>query len=355
MDMNGAECAAYLSREEPDQGIVVIQNASVSATVLVDRGATIYEFVHRPSDTDLLWKSPWGQRRGSQLVLAESSQVNWLDNFAGGWPVLFPNGGTSCTYQGAELPFHGDASLTRWHADVTADGGSRAEVKLRTTLARLPFEIVRTMSVAAGVSGLKIVETITNYSREPVDYMWGHHPTFGAPFLSGDCRIDHGARTIVADDEYAGFNCPMPRGERFQWPMVGIDPPTDLTWVPNKRTPRDLLAYLTDFESGWFAITNCKLRIGFGLTWPSHAMPFAWLWQEMGSSPGYPWYRSTYAMAIEPHTSFPAQGLARVVEKSGTHRTLGPGQSQSVELNAFLFESATGVAALDPDGSVVLR
>ncbi len=34
-----------------------------------------------------------------------------------------------------------------------------------------------------------IEEQIENTGHEAVDFMWGHHPVIGAPFLSERCRL----------------------------------------------------------------------------------------------------------------------------------------------------------------------
>ena len=37
----------------------VIENELLRVVVLIDKGADIYQFVHKPTDTDFLWRSPW--------------------------------------------------------------------------------------------------------------------------------------------------------------------------------------------------------------------------------------------------------------------------------------------------------
>ena len=70
------------------------------------------------------------------------------------------------------------------------------------------------------------------------------------------------------------------------------------------------MAYLTDFasEHGWYGITNTELGLGVGLVWPKAVFPYAWFWQEMHASPGFPWYGEVYVMAIEPFSSMPGHG-----------------------------------------------
>jgi hypothetical protein len=85
-------------------------------------------------------------------------------------------------------------------------------------------------------------------------------------------------------------------------------------------TPRSLMAYFTDFSSGWYALTNTELGFGVGLAWPRAIYPYAWFWQEMHAHDGLPWYKQAYVMAIEPNTSFPASGLVEVAAKTSTQR-----------------------------------
>lgn len=101
-----------------------------------------------------------------------------------------------------------------WVFEVLEQGG-RAEVRFSTRLFRSPFSIVRVVSIASGEAILTPDETIRNDSREPLDYMWGHHPAYGAPFLSQDCRIDVGARSLSADDLYLGNANPLTPGQRY--------------------------------------------------------------------------------------------------------------------------------------------
>jgi hypothetical protein len=111
------------------------------------------------------------------------------------------------------------------------------------------------------------------------------------------------------------------------------------------------LAYLLDLEAGWYALTNPRLGLGIGLAWPLEVFPYLWLWQEFGGSDGYPWFGASYVMGVEPHTSYPGQGLARAVER-GTARTLAPGASLELTLAAVLFEPRGRVAGISLAGDV---
>jgi galactose mutarotase-like enzyme len=212
---------------------VRLENDLLAATVLVDKGADVYELVSKPHGVDVLWKSPWGLRRpGGGVPTATNSLVAWIEAYAGGWQELFPNGGAPCTYKGVELNFHGEASMSAWEFETRSEGDT-AELRLGVRLARSPFRLERTMRVGAGKPVLSLRERVTNEGGEPVDYMWSHHPAFGAPFLSGACRIDTNARTLIADDLYDSPVSPLAPGERYAWPTGGRDgEEVDLSRVP---------------------------------------------------------------------------------------------------------------------------
>ena len=330
-----------------------IENDLLSTTVLLDKGADIYDLIYKPKNMDVLWKSPWGLIEPARhLYSASHSVAAWLEAYAGGWQEIFPSGGGPAEYKGIELNFHGEASMIPWDHEVVASGDDAAEVRLSTRLFRSPFRIERTMRVEAGKPVLILRERVTNEAGEDMDYMWSHHPAFGAPFISKDCVVDVGTKSFISDDGYAGNANPMKLDTEYQWPMAeGVD----MSQIPGEDTPRDILAYFKDFEEAWFSITNREIGFGVGCVWDKDAFPYAWYWQEMHASPGYPWYKGAYVMAIEPASSIPGQGLVNVMEKTKSHRTLKPGESAEAEISAVFYESKTGVQSIKNDGTVVLK
>jgi galactose mutarotase-like enzyme len=348
-------CSARVDPSQPLRPLL-LQNDLLAATILLDKGADIYELTYKPKATDVLWKTPWGLKRsGPGVPSTADSTARWLEVYPGGWQEIFPNGGAPCSYRGAELNMHGEASVTSWDWQVVQDNGPRAEVRLTTRLARSPFRIERTMHVETGKPILYIDEQITNEGDEPMAYMWGHHPAYGAPFLSESCRIDLDAKSIRADDAYDPPNNPMHPDRDYAWPMVERDGRKhDLSRVPPKCEPSACLGYLHDFKSGWYGITNTAMGFGIGLTWPVEVFPYAWLWRELSSSSGYPWYRAAHTMAIEPFTTIPGQGLATGIKK-GTHRTLEAGATVTANIRALFYESRVGITGINADGTVIQR
>jgi galactose mutarotase-like enzyme len=348
-------CTCYETTLPRGVRAVRIENDQLAATVLVDKGADIYELISKRYGIDVLWKSPWGLRRpAGGTPSAFDSLVSWVEAYEGGWQEIFPSGGGPCIYKGVELNFHGEASMLAWDYEL-ANERDAAGLRLSVRLARSPFRLERTMRVEANQPVLRLRERITNDGGEPVDYMWGHHPALGAPFLGAACRIDTNARTLIADDVYDNPVSPVRPGHRYAWPDVERDGThADLSRVPGPDQPATILAYFTDYdgEAAWYSVTNTELGFGVGMVWTVAAFPHAWFWQEMHASPGYPWYKGVYVMAIEPSTSYPGQGLVNVMEKTGLHRTLEPGASAEAELRAVFYESSSGISAIDLDGRV---
>lgn len=330
-----------------------IENDLLAAVILLDKGADIYQLVYKPKEMDVLWKSPWGLKEsGRGFDSAADSQTAWLEAYAGGWQVLFPNGGFANKYKGVELGYHGEASMKAWDYEIVRSTGNALEVRLSVRLSRSPFSLERWLSLEAGSPALTLRERITNQAGEPMDCMWSQHPAFGAPFLSEDCRIDCDARRLIADDEYLGANNPLMPGREYEWSQAGE---MDLARVPAPDQPRDLLAYLSDFESGWYSITNTALGFGIGLSWDLDVFPYAWFWQELNSSPGFPFYKCSYVIAIEPASSIPGQGLSAAMQKTGTQLTLEPGESREAQMTAIFYESNRGLRHIDDAGAVQLK
>ncbi|MCC6314160.1 MAG: aldose 1-epimerase [Thermomicrobiales bacterium] len=339
---------------------MVLENDAIAATVLPGKGADIYALTAKPEGIDVLWKSPWGLLpMDAGVPSAVDSQVAWLDAYAGGWQEIFPSGGGPCVYRGAELNFHGEASLAAWDVEIVEAGGAAAEIRCALRLRRSPFRLERTMRLEGDSPVLRLRERVTNEGGEPIEFMWGHHPAYGAPFLSGACRIDTNARTVQADDAFDGAANPLAPDGRWPWPRGERDGrAVDLSVVPGADDPpRHTLAYLGDFQGahGWYGITNTDLGLGAGLVWPTAVFPYAWFWQEMHASPGYPWHKSVYVMAIEPFTTSPGQGLAAAIDKSGTQRSLEPGEALETELAAVLYRTRQRISDIAPDGTVTAQ
>jgi hypothetical protein len=333
---------------------VTLENELLSVTFLPEKGADIYSLVYKPRELDVLWKSPVGLRAKARGIETSSgnSQVSWLDQYEGGWQEIFPNGGAACTYKGAPLGFHGEASVSPWDYRVVSNSAAKIAVEFTVNLGRSPFRLTRVVIVEAKVPRVVIEEKVTNYADEEMHFMWGHHPGFGAPFLDSTCRLHIPAGRIQTHDAEMPSSR-TPTGVSGSWPMFpGRDEQQiDLSVIPPEDQRISELHYISELQDGWYGITSGKHNFGFGLVWPKAVFPYLWYWLELKGSFGYPWYGRAYVMALEPFTSIPGSGLERAIENN-TAPTLGPQQSIEARLVATFFEPAGEIESISADGLV---
>lgn len=328
--------------------MLTLSNQDLEVAILPDKGADIYALTDRRTGVDVLFKSPWGRRAPGTWPLAASSMERWVEAYPGGWQLLLPNGGDECQEQGVTWGYHGEAALAPWRVLDADDQAATLETRLFT----VPLLVHRAFELDGPV--LRLTETVTNESPDELEVMWSHHPAFGAPFLDAGCVLSAGCTSVRADDEAPGTL--LAPGSRHRWPhaTTGDGVSLDLTKIPGREDSRAILAYLGDFTSGYFAITNPRLRLGFGLRWPLEVFGQAWLWQEVTSGQGWPWYRRAYAVAVEPATTIPGHGMSTARAKGQKGIEFAGGQTRQVVLEAVLFEATTPVTGIEAGGRVQL-
>ena len=297
---------------------VTLENDFAAVTVLPEKGADIYSLVYKPRAIDVLWKSPWPlMPSGSRPpFLGGNTEAAWMDQYAGGWQEIFPNGGDECVYKNAPLNFHGEASIRAWDYHIAHADSESARVEFHVALRRSPFEVNRTMIIDRHLAGFRIEESIVNKGEEDLHYMWGHHPALGDPFLSGDCILQVPARAFLP-----------PNGVKGKW--TG-----DLSEVAD-------FGYICDLDEGWYGVRSRKHGFGFGLAWPLEVFPYLWFWRETHKSLGYPWYGRCNVMAVEPFSSIPGAGLVNAIA-AGTAPLLHPGEVRHANLAAVFYEHSQG-------------
>jgi hypothetical protein len=331
---------------------VTLENELLSVTLLPDKGADIYTLIFKPRDMDVLWKSPTSLKRRTVGVETSTgnSQVSWLDHYEGGWQEIFPNGGSSCSYKGALLTFHGEASTSAWDYRVVSNSGTKIVVEFTVNLARSPFTLTRNVTIESKLPSVILEEKVTNCAQEEMHYMWGHHPAFGAPFLGADCRLHIPSRRIETDEAEMSASRFHP-GASDSWPVVKAKDGSniDMSVIPPDNTRISELHYISGLEDGWYGVSSPAHNFGFGLIWPKDVFPYLWYWLELKGSSAYPWYGRAYVVALEPFTSIPGSGLEKAIE-NGTAPLLGPDQTIEARLVATFFEHADEIHSISVEG-----
>jgi hypothetical protein len=330
---------------------VVMENRALRVTVLPDKGTDIVELRLKGLDLDVMWTSPTGLRDPRTTLPSSDAAGTMMDFYEGGWQEIIPSGGPSSSHMGASWGQHGESTTLPWEARVEADAPDHVAVTFQVRLLRYPLALRKTLHLHGERAVLSIDETLTNEADEPVDLMWGHHPTVGAPFLSPACRFTIPGGTVRVPPAISFERQRAAPGATGQWPIVpdrdGRD--HDLSAMPPPEARTAELLYITDLPEGWYAISNDEIGAGFGLAWDTAVFPHLWYWQVARGSFGYPWFGRTYSMALEPWTSWPGDGLAAAVAQ-GTALRLQAGESRQTTLHAVLWEGRGTVVRVTGQG-----
>ena len=334
---------------------VLLENEQLRVVVLTGKGTDILQFYHRATGIDVLFKTPWGVKNPQTYVQdTPAIAAPFMDFYPGGWQELFPNAGDNCVYKGAELGFHGEICKVPWEFEVLNNSPQQVTVKCRVRTVRVPFLVEKTLTLKSDRASLDIEETITNEGAEPMDFMWGHHPAFGAPFLDEHCRLFAPATGVETGHALPAHQL-LPSETRFErFPSVRTDEGDyfDLSrmWPATARFTH--LSYLTGLNDGWYCLVNEKTRLGFALRWDLCVFRYLWLWQEFGGTSQYPWWGRGYVTGIEPHSSIPGRGLEKAIER-GTQLTLAPKKSLSTWLSASLFLAEGEPKGVTEEGEIL--
>ncbi len=329
---------------------VTLENETLRVSFLADKGSDILEFLHKPSDTDFMWRSPLGVRNPATFIpTIPRPEGAFLDYYEGGWQECLPTGGNETEYAGTKFGPHGEVCLIPWEYTVLEDKPECVRVRFSVRTYRTPFFLEKTVTLERNSGVLAFAERLANEGAVPMDLMWGHHPAFGPPFLDQSCVIDLPGATVRTVSLGETSRCQP--GTGFVWPLVPDrgGKMIDLSRIPPAEVGSYDLAFLTDLTAGWYAITNIARRVGFGMVWPVETFRAVWFWQVFGGALGQPWYGRTYNIALEPWTT-PHQTLTDAI-KQGTHYVLAPGESLAVEFKAVAY-SDLRVSVIHPDGHI---
>jgi hypothetical protein len=298
-------------------GPLILENGALRVVVDPTTGGAITAIEHKATGASVLGTVPWTPRKGPAETHAAPEENAWLPYYTGGWPILFPNGGDACTFDGVFHGFHGEASLASWEA-----GQSSGCLRLRHRFATAPVEMERELAVEG--EALTIRERITMQGDNPVSVMWGHHPTFGSDLLDGPFEIGTRARRVVIDDRFDPPLNPLQPGANEAWPSVpGKTGSYDLS---RPHAPMTAMAYLTDFATHSAWIRRLDNAIAAVLTWDGAVFPYAWLWCELGGTPDAPWNGQARLIGIEPNTTWPGNGLLDTHRRGAPLLRLHPGE-----------------------------
>ncbi len=315
-------------RPGPEE-LLTLRSDQLAVDLLPGKGADLCSLVHRDTGVDVLWRTPWGWRDPHGLPWTGDSQIDFLARYPGGWQQLVPNAGPPREQDGVQLSYHGEAAVVPWQVLERDDAHALLEVHLLTA----PLHLTRHVTLVG--ARLLLRDEIVNESPDPVEVRWVQHPGFGAPFIDGAARIHTGARLFVTDADAPGAQLP---GDAIQeWPLVADvhGNQVDLQMVPDVVDQRAVFGALTDFDAAWCAITSPTTGLRLRMEWDPTVFPHAWFWQECHGSPGFPWFRRAYVVAVEPANVLPGEGTVGALRR-GSGPVLAGGQRLTSEISVTL-------------------
>jgi hypothetical protein len=305
--------------------VLFLENEELRVGVNASRGGELFELCWKPRDVDFVWLSRRALDGSPPPAAVPDPELAFLHRYPGGWQEVFPNGGAPSTYRGVRFGQHDEVWGLEWDVEVVEDDPAAIAVALSVRAGRVPCRLRKELWLCAGRPRLELRETVENLSGEAVEAMWGHHVTFGPPFLREGCRVVLPAEGLRVLPHPEAID---PAGRRVRpvessWPLAAAPDgsPVDLGLLPPPGTPGDIV-YVRGFREGWYEVRD-RAGLGLRVTWDAAVLPYLWFWQEFGAWRGHPWFGRHYNVGLEPFSSYPTNGLAEAVA-NGTALVLEP-------------------------------
>lgn len=322
---------------------VVLENDLVRVSVLVDKGTEIFEYLYKPKDLDFMWLTDNGvQNPNEYLPTSPDPVATFVDYYSGGWQEVFPNGGPTSAYLGAQFGQHGEVAHMPWDYEIVQDTEQLISVQFSVRTKKLPFRLTKKLTLELGSSSLLIEEQLDNLSDIPLRYMWGQHLAFGKPFLEPGCRIivpNHVKMITESVESPVSLPGRVRRGGAYDWPfgVAETGDQVDLSVLPERGTLSDMM-YLTGFEAqAWYKVENSARGMGMQVEWDAAEMPCLWYWQEFGATEGYPWYGRHYNIGLEPFAGYPTLGLEEAI-RNDSAGAIGARERKTFRLKTSPYE-----------------
>jgi len=348
-----------LSTEYTYRGIdaALLENESLRVLVLPGKGGDVLEFRDKRADVDVLFHTDHDWQPPPDRAVPATDPTAWHDTYPGGWQVNLPLAGYTDGFAGTPYGLHGETALLEWDASVARNDDEAVSLRLSTDLVRYPFSVERTLTLPAGESTLRVAESVTNEGAVDLEYVWQQHVALGRPLVGPEARLDVPAQSGVVQSYAPDHeNARLASGESFEWPVApGLDGPVDLRDFPPLDAEIHDVAYATDLEAGWYAVTNPEIDLGFAFAFPTDPFECVWYWQPFGGDLDSPYFGRNYNVGLEPTTAYPSADLPDAQRANDTIDTLEAGETVEASFAATTYRGVDAVAGVTPDGSVTAR
>lgn len=278
---------------------IELESPTLRVRASASRGAEIQEILHKPSDTELLWRGHPGIARNEvHAPSVNRPDGNFLDHFSGGWQVVLPAANYPVEHRGASIGQHGEAALLPWAVEVTHDQFESVEVRFTVELRTAPLVIQRTLRLEGAEVGVH--ESITNLGRSVHHVQWGQHITLAGTALPAGTEIRlHGAPPVSVPEAQS----PTYRFQsgRYTWPEAkrrdGSSTNTSLIGGDDHTEGHLIVGPLSRAA---VEVRTPGDTPNLTMTWDESSHPYCWIWEVLGGHDQWPLWGRHRLIAIEP-------------------------------------------------------
>lgn len=261
---------------------IVMENETFRLMMLPGKGSDVIELLYKPEDMDFCWLTQMGLRR------REAAFSDFQGQYEGGWQEILPNLAGKHLHRGVGMESYGEVCLAQWDYRVERDTREEIAVTFSNRLRSMPLFIEKTVIMTAGLPTFRLQEKVKNLSPAVLHADWGHHVTFGTPFLMPG--------TVIT----------LPSGEAFIVPEQG-EPGAFETLAAG---------------SGIYRLVRPD-GLGAEVKWDAGKWPYLWFWRDFGGDASPPYYGCHFNVGLEMFTSPPASNLQQSIDR-GTALTWAP-------------------------------
>lgn len=314
---------------------VILENEFLKISILIDSGAKIFEFVHKPSDVDFVYHNPRVEYRTPVYGV---NADNW---WAGGIDEAIPTGHASF-YRGEEYPYLGEIWSLPWSCRIERQSDEEVSLKLWRPCVIAPLMVEKWITLRTEEKMARFHHKVTNLGQSRFEFLWGIHPGLS---INQKSRID-----IPAEDVFVEESLPNDRlgkrGTLYKWPYAinNLGNKFDMRKVQPATAQTSDLHYAIKLRDGWLALTDTAKRIGFGLVFPKEIFRVIWMWLVYGG------WRGLYCAAVEPWTGYPVR--LDMAVKEGIYAVLDAGKSIECDTMAIAYEGVSKVEKITSNGEI---
>lgn len=283
---------------------VILHNEKLRVTVFPEVGARVFDIIHVPTQTNVLWHNP-------RVPLQRAPFGSRFDDYwAGGWDEVFPNDQESVV-GGEKFPDMGEVWSQPWDYQ-THEQGSSASVTTAVTTPISAAHVSRTLTLEKGSNNLTADYEIKNLSGDEIKFIWKIHAAFA---INDYCTILARPGRVVIDPRFRQLF----DGAEYSWPLAPMKGGTKRDMSQIRLNDHDCTCqYLTELADNQVGFRDELNGLESRMTF-SKNLDNVWLFLSSGG------WRNNYVAAIEPSTGYP-HDLAEAIKQGHCSTLEGNGK-----------------------------